>query len=369
MIKAAFAVLAVSGVFAHGGDLQSDVVATVDGQAIEHREFDRWMTIAARSDGTGLAPPDPTTGYRKCIAAKRKAAPRKVSDKQLARLCEEDYERLRNQVMQLLLSFKWITGEAAAQGIVVTDAEVEQSFADQKRKSFPREADYQKFLRTSGQTQADILARVRLDLLSNKIRDKVVAGKNQISDGTLAEYYADNKARFAVPELRSLRVVVTKREAEAQQARAALERGTSWKAVARRYSIDDPSKHTGGLVRDVADGMLERRINKAVFSAAKQRLVGPIHTRQGYWVFRVSNVKPARQRPLAEVKKVIRDTLVSQARQAALDVFVRDFTARWKAKTECAEGYRTADCRNGPAATPDADPRGLAVEPGDLPNA
>jgi foldase protein PrsA len=39
-----------------------------------------------------------------------------------------------------------------------------------------------------------------------------------------------------------------------------------------------------------------------------------------------------------------------QAQQAAFDTFVQDFTARWRAKTECAEGYRTTDCRNGPAS-------------------
>src|SRR5690242_16836238 len=129
MIKAAFAVLAVAGtgLFAHGGQLPGDVVATVDGQAIEKPEFDHWMAIAASSSGS--VAPDPATGYRRCIAARRKATSaderHKVTDKQLAHACKRDYARLRNQVVQLLLSFKWIAGEAAAQGIVVTDAEVD----------------------------------------------------------------------------------------------------------------------------------------------------------------------------------------------------------------------------------------------------
>ena len=44
--------------------------------------------------------------------------------------------------------------------------------------------------------------------------------------------------------------------------------------------------------------------------------------------------------------------LESEAQQTALDAFVQDFTVRWRAKTECAEGYRTSDCRNGPAPEP-----------------
>ena len=31
---------------------------------------------------------------------------------------------------------------------------------------------------------------------------------------------------------------------------------------------------------------------------------------------------------------------------------MKDFTKRWKDKTECSEGYKTSDCKNGPKATP-----------------
>ncbi len=108
----------------------------------------------------------------------------------------------------------------------------------------------------------------------------------------------------------------------------------------------------GGKVPAVEKNTVTGRLGKAVFSAVKHRLVGPIRTQYGYWVFTVTSVEPARQPPLAEVKKTIRNTLISEAQEAALDVFVQDFTARWRAKTECATGYRTTDCRNGPAPTP-----------------
>ncbi len=359
MIKTALTILAVAGTgfFAHGGE-PGDAVATVDGQAIEQQEFDRWMTIAARS--TDSVVPDPATGYRRCIAAKRKAMPAKgrskVNDARLARQCKQDYARLRDQVLQLLISFKWIQGEAAAQNVIVTDAEVAQSFRQQKRQSFPKDADYQRFLERSGQTEDDVVQRVKLDLLSNKLRDKITAGKDQISEQASAQFSADHRSRFAEPEKRGLRLVLTKHEVDAERARSALERGNSWKAVAKRYSIESGSKHAGGKVPALAKGMLGGRFDKAVFSARKHRLVGPIRTKYGYWVFTVTSVEPARQRPLAEVKKTIRETLVSEAQQAALDAFVQDFTARWRAKTECAARYTTTDCRNGPAPTPTPTP-------------
>ena len=81
-------------------------------------------------------------------------------------------------------------------GIKVTDAEVKKSFDEQKKQAFPKDADYQKYLKDSGQTQEDILSRVKLDLLSNKIRDKVVKGKDQVSDKAIADFYDEEQGAF-----------------------------------------------------------------------------------------------------------------------------------------------------------------------------
>src|SRR5918997_5542708 len=126
-------------------------------------------------------------------------------------------------------------------GIKVTDAEVKKSFDQQKKQSFPKEADYKKFLKDYGQTEEDVKQRVRLDLLSNKIRDKVIKGKDKVSDAQIKDFYDKNKERFAQPERRDLRIVLTKTRARADQAKAALEDGQSWKTVAKEYSIDEAS--------------------------------------------------------------------------------------------------------------------------------
>jgi foldase protein PrsA len=292
------------------------------------------------------------------VATKRKTTPApakgqpKVTDTQLKTQCKQEYDQLRNQVLQLLISFKWIQGEANTMSVKVTDAEVKKSFGEQKKQSFPKDADYKKFLSTSGQTEADILQRVKLDLLSNKIRDKVVKGKDTVSDKAIQDFYNKNKARFAQPEKRDLRVVLTKNKAEADKAYAALKSGDSWATVAKKYSIDDTSKAAGGKLPAQAKGTLDKELDDAVFSASKGELKGPIKTQYGYYVFTVSAITAASQQTLAEAKETIKQTLQSQNQQKALDTFVKDFTKRWKDKTECSEGYKTSDCKNGPKATP-----------------
>jgi foldase protein PrsA len=375
MIKAAriaLSLTAVAGVgatFAACGGVPGNAVATVDGEAIEKSDFTHWMTVAAKSTGqANAAVPDPEAGYAKCIAAKRKATPApakgqpKVTDSQLKTQCTQEYEQLRNQVLQLLISFKWIQNEAETMDVKVTDAEVKKSFAEQKKQSFPKDEDYKKFIATSGQTEADILQRVKLDLLSNKIRDKVVKGKDTVSDKAIADFYNKNKARFAQPEKRDLRVVLTKGKADADKAKAALESGDSWTKVAKEYSIDDTSKASGGKLPAQAKGTLDKELDDAVFSAKKGELVGPVKTQYGYYVFTVTNVTAASQQTQAEAKETIKQTLQSQNQQTALDKFVKDFTARWKEKTECSEGYKTSDCKNGPKATPTPSVQGTVPE-------
>ena len=146
--------------------------------------------------------------------------------------------------------------------------------------------------------------------------------------------------------------MLTKTKANADKAHAALESGDSWKAVAKKYSIDDTSKAAGGKLPAQAKGTLDKELDDAVFSAKKGELVGPIKTQYGYYVFTVSDVTEASQQTLAEAKETIKQTLQSQEQQKALDTFVKDFTKRWKDKTECSEGYKTTDCKNGPKATP-----------------
>src|SRR5689334_2955393 len=350
MTKAArtiITLLAVAGAgatFAACGGVPGNAVATVDGEAINKDDFNHWVSVAAKSAAEGAVVPDPPN-YTKCVAAKRKSTPApakgqpKTTDAQLKEQCKTEYEQQRSQVMQLLVSFKWIQGEADAQGIKVTDAEVKKSFDEQKKQSFPKDADYQKFLKTSGQSQEDIMQRVKLDLLSNKIRDKVVKGKDKVSDKAITDFYNKNKARFAQPEKRDLQVVLTKTKAQAQTALNALKSGQSWKTVAKKYSIDDTSKANGGKLPAQAKGTLDKQLDDAVFSAKKNKLTGPIKTQYGYYDFIVTGITPASQQTLAQASATIKQTLASQNQQKALDAFVKDFTKRWKAKTTCSAGY------------------------------
>ena len=262
-------------------------------------------------------------------------------------------------MLQLLVSFEWIEGEAKEQNIKVTDAEVKKTFDKQKKEAFPKEADFAKFLKDSGQTEEDILKRVRLDTLSNKIREKVTKGKDKVTDAEIdgllqQEQAALRAARAARPADRPDQ---GRGQGQAGQGRRSRAASPSSK-VAKKYSIDQASKAQGGKLPAVAKGQQEKALDTAIFKAKKGKLTGPVKTQFGYYVFEVTKVTKASQQTLAQAKATIKQTLASQNQQKALDKFVKSFRKRWKAKTDCARGLPDAGLQERSEGHADADGHG-----------
>jgi foldase protein PrsA len=354
-----FALLAVAValvVTGCGSGVPSNSVATVDGTPIKKAEFDHWLSVAARQSvapGSTAQPavPDPPT-YAKCVAALQKQPVPKgqkaPSPAALKAQCQQQYNGLKTQVMQFLIQSQWLLKEADSRNLTAKPAQVQQQLNDQIKQSFPKRADFNKFLKTSGMTMNDLLFRVKVDVLTQQVRQKIVQGKDKVSDVAVANYYNKNKQRFAQPERRDLLVVLTKDKAKANQAKAAIQGGQSWASVAKKYSIDQASKAQGGKLPGVAKGQQEKSFDTAIFSAKKNQLQGPVKTQFGYYVFKVTNITPASQQSEKQAHDTIVNLLRSQQEQTAINNFVKDYQKKYKSKTDCAKGFVIDSCKNAP---------------------
>jgi foldase protein PrsA len=341
-----------------GGDVPSDSVAKIGDAKITKTQFTHWLTAAAKqqAQSTGAQPaavavPDPPN-FTNCVAAKLKQpVPKgvpKPDAKALKAQCSQEYTGLRDQTLQFLISSQWLTQEAAKRKITATDKEVQTTFQQQKKQSFPKDADYQKFLQTSGQSETDLLYRVKLSVLTNKLQQSIVKNKATVSDASITDYYNKNKQRFAQPETRDLLVVLAAKKPKATAALKAVKSGTPWAKVAKQYSSDAASKSQGGKLPGVTKGQQEKSFDAAIFSSPKGKIVGPIKTQFGFYVFKVTKITAAKQQTLAEVKTTIKNLLQSQQQQKALNDFVKDFQKRYKDMTKCAKGYIVDQCSNAP---------------------
>jgi foldase protein PrsA len=328
-------VFLIAGVLSSFGGVDSskNVAKITDVGSISKDTFNHWYAVVAKQPQPG----------------QKKAAPPPTLD-------SKQGQALKQQVMQFLISSDWIVGEGKQRGLSASDQEIQRQFAQTKKQSFPNDKAYQKFLASSGQTVQDLLFRVKLDVLSNKIRQDVTQGTSNVSQSAIQDYYNKNALQFAQPERRDLEVILTKDQGKANQAKGQVDSGANWGQVAKKFSTDPASKNQGGKLLGVTKGQQDPTFGAAIFAAVKGKVAGPVKTGAGYYVFRVTKVTPASKQSLQASSAGIRQLLVSQNQQKQLDQFATGFRTDWRSKTDCASKYVIPDCRNGREAVQTTTP-------------
>jgi len=340
---------------------------TVDGKPITKDTFAHWMGIAALASGAtqGSKPviPDPPH-FSACIAHLQATAPKPAKGQpaptaaQFKSQCEQQYKSLQQEVLGFLISSSWVLGEAGSLGVKVSDKEVKKRFEQIRNQQFPKAGEFEKFLASSGQSVSDLLLRVKLNLMSSKIQQKIAKQKAKVTHAQIEKYYHENPQRYGVPEKRDLELILSKTEAAAKKAKAEVESGKSFASVAKASSVDPTSKANGGQLPGVVKGQVEKSLDQAIFAAKKGVLSGPVKSPFGYYVFRVKNTTPGTQQSLKQAEQTIKAQLTATQQQSALTNFVKHFKTKWTAKTECRSGYVVMDCKQykAPKTTPATPP-------------
>lgn len=173
---------AILGFNACGDVAPGTVVARVDRHTITKATLDRWTAIEAvlsyeanpRQPVPNGVIPDPPS-YVGCIAYLQRVAQRpaagqvRPTTEQLKNRCEQRHAFLQHHVLDILITFYWLSGEGAARGITVSDGEARKLLAQQ----FPTEAAFRKFLEITGESEADELLILKRDLLSTRLQQSV----------------------------------------------------------------------------------------------------------------------------------------------------------------------------------------------------
>ena len=356
--------------------IPGNAVAEVDGTAIEKADYEHWLGIAAKSGGPDATVPDPPD-FTSCIAAAKKTAAQagqegqpKQTDADYKKQCQQQYDQLRDQVVGLLISFQWIESEAEEQGVKVTDAEVKKSFDQQKKQAFPKDADYEKFLKDSGPDERGRpparAARAALEQDPRQGHQGQGQGHRRADQGVLRQEQGPVRpARAARPE---------HRPDQDEGARPRRPRPRSSPASRSRRSPSSTRSTTrprrrAASCRPSPRASRRRRSTTRSSAAKKGELEGPVKTQFGYYVFEVDKVNKASQQSLdagdaddqaaagvaepAEGAGLVRQGLPQALEgQDRLPRRLRDAGLQ-----ERAEGDADAHRRRGPARRdPDADP-------------
>ncbi len=148
---------------------------------------------------------------------------------------------------------------------------------------------YQEAVRRKIGESAEIRQRVerlkrRLVIEEFLKRDAEAAGA---SEQQLRDFFLANKERFRRRESVTLAHIVLKTEKEAWDAVAELRKGTPFAQVAKRRSIFESTRDSGGMMGTAERGALDKALEDVVFKLPIGQPSEPIRTSVGWQVIRV----------------------------------------------------------------------------------
>ena len=239
---------------------------------------------------------------------------------------KEEAASQRLNILHQLIEDEILQQRAAKLNLVATDEEVDAKLTDMKALSTQEEFDRQ--LKEKNLTLDDVRRDIRRTLTRNKLVNKEIASKVNITDAEISTYYAAHKSDFnqIEPQYHLERIVVTNEpstqvtnlqnnkasnDAEAkkkiQSLRNRLDSGEEFGSVAAKFSEDPSTSSNGGDLGMINESQL--RSDPEVFNAVDKlkanqytetlpvyRTEGNNHKVIGYAIYLLLEKRPAGQR-------------------------------------------------------------------------
>ncbi len=180
----------------------------------------------------------------------------------------------------------------------------------------PGDAALQKFL---SQNKAKFTVPERRTLRYAQF-DRVAVPVPAVTDAEIAKVYKDNAAQFAASETRRFAQVIVPDQAAANALAAKVRGGTSLAAAAQAAGLS--ASTTGDLTQSAYAATSSAAAAKTAFAAKRGDVVGPLQTGLGWTVARVEDVTAKPARSLADATPEIRTELAkNKANEAIVDYY------------------------------------------------
>ena len=313
ILLCALVAITLAGCGGGDDDVPADAVAVVDGEEIARQDYDAVISQAK-------------TSY-------------KNQKREFPAAGSQEFQTLRNQVVQFLIQREQFEQEAADLGVEVTDKQVDarleqirkQYFAGDKKK-------YEKQLKEQGLTDRQVRNDLRAQIISEKLFNQVTRDV-KVTDAQIEEYYAKNKAQYSQPESREVRHILVKTKAKADDLYDQLKNGADFAALAKKHSEDTGSKANGGKLT-ISKGQTVAPFDATAFLLAKNAISRPVKTEFGYHIIQpLSDTKPAKVTPLKDVKESIKQQLQQTKKNEAMTKWVEELKDDYEDKVSYAVGF------------------------------
>lgn len=244
---------------------------------------------------------------------------------------EAEY-RARNENARI--QYVLYSAERAAEGITLTDAEIEAHYrANTSKYSHPEQRQVKYLLGDLAQVRSQLTvpdAQLRAEYEKNKESYKS-------GEAVRAQHILIKVDEAAGPE------ADTAAKARAESLYQQIRGGADFAALAREHSGDPGSAVRGGDLGFFEKGQMVAEFENAAFSLPAGQVSQPVRTSFGYHLIRVAEKRPAGYRPFEEVRPVLERQLTeTRGREQARERIAQARLRLQQSKTTTDEGFRAA---------------------------
>ena len=210
-----------------------------------------------------------------------------------------------------IIKNKEVRKKAEGLGLAVSDDEL-QEFADHYRamRGLHTADEMLRFLKEAGLTEDDFEAFCEASVLTMAVRDRLS------TEQRIEEYFVNNRPEFDLARISTLTV---KEKALADEIIIQVnEEGEDFYRLARKHSVDESTRYSGGYVGLVSRRMLSPEVAAKVFNASAGDLLGPLRREDLFQLILVEEVMKA------ELNDDVREAIKERIFGEWVSQFLRD---------------------------------------------
>jgi len=250
----------------------------------------------------------------------------------------QEYQAVQQQILQNFVQRIELQQKAPSLKVSVSDKQIEDQLTSLKKQYFGGdEKKYQAELKKQCVTDKEVRDDISANLLSNAIFNKVTAGAT-VTAAEVKSYFGQHREVYTSPQTRVVSHILVKDKATADKLYNQLKAGASFAALAKKYSTDPGSKAQGGQLT-ITRGQTVAPFDRVAFALRTGELSKPVHTQFGWHIIHADKpATPRKSTPFAQVKESIRQQLLQQKRNAAVQTWLDGLKKEYASKVSYATG-------------------------------
>ena len=207
------------------------------------------------------------------------------------------------------------------------------SYLDYLRKEagIPNMEVFDQVLHRQGSSLSDLRRVSRQKYIGETLIYQLVYSRLTVMTQEIEEFYNDNVKRFTEPAVVELAEILFLTEgkdkatvrSKAEEILSKLKAGTPFEELARESS-EGTTASKGGAIGTFKSGSMSEAVETVAFSLEAEAFSGIIEAEYGYQIIKVLSIKPARVKPMEEVRGEIQNEVHHKKGQPQVQKFLEE---------------------------------------------